>query len=189
MQPPGCFAFYAPKMYKRYEELMDLYVPRDMRPFSNSVFPATTFNLGPKVETVEHYDSKNKTEGWIAVTALGNFNPQIGGHLILRELGLVVEFPAGSTVLFPSAIIRHGNVPVLPHETRDSLTQFATAGLFRYAEYGFKTEEEFKAADIKGWEQVVSQRKMAWGNAVENYSTYEALHSDREEYLFGNSPA
>ena len=110
-------------MYRDYEDLIDSYVPRDMRVFRNSVFPATTFNLGPKVETVEHYDSKNKAEGWIVVTALGEFDPKTGGHLIMRELGLVVQFPPGSTILFPSAIVRHGNIPVQPHETRASFTQ------------------------------------------------------------------
>ncbi len=160
------------------------YLSQEQRPFQNSVFPATTFNLGPKVETVEHYDSKNKAEGWIAVTALGDFDPIEGGHIILRELGLVIQFPPGSTILFPSAIIRHGNVPIQPHETRASFTQFAAGGLFRYADYGHRTEAEFKEQDLEGWKRMKEGRKMAWQAAVGNYSRYDELESDRNEVFF-----
>ena len=160
------------------------YLTKEQRPFQESVFPAVTFNLGPKVETVEHFDSKNKAEGWLSVTALGNFNPRTGGHLILRDLGLVVEFPAGSTILFPSAIIRHGNVPVGPHERRASFTQFAAGGLFRYADYGFRTERELRTQDPDGWGEIKRKRKGAWKEAIKSYSEYKNLYKDRELYLY-----
>ena len=71
-------------MFKNYERLLSKYLgPKEERPFPNSIFPAASFNLSPKVQTVEHYNSKNKVEGWLAVTALGNFNPDAEKHLVL----------------------------------------------------------------------------------------------------------
>lgn len=77
--------------------------------------------------------------GWCAVTALGQFDSQKGGHLILWELGLVIEFPAGSTIFLPSAVVSHSNVPVAQDETRYSFTQYAAGGLFQWVESGFQT--------------------------------------------------
>ncbi len=181
---PGCFAFFAPKLFKRYERLLADYIAhpeyKDVkRPFANSVFPATTFNLGPKVETYMHYDYKNKTEGWISITALGRFDPKKGGHLILKELGLVIEFPPGSTILFPSAIIQHGNTPIQNGETRMSLTQFAAGGLFRYVDNGFRTEEYIKLHDPQGWREILRRRTSSWARAVQGYSNYLELSRDR----------
>ncbi|KAF8176788.1 hypothetical protein BJ912DRAFT_857245 [Pholiota molesta] len=65
-----------------------------------------------------------------------------GGHLILWEPRLVVEFPPGSLLLIPSATITNSNTPVAPNEARASFTQYAPGGLFRYVGYGFR---------LKGW--------------------------------------
>ncbi|KDR76663.1 hypothetical protein GALMADRAFT_43935, partial [Galerina marginata CBS 339.88] len=48
----------------------------------------------------------------VAVTVFGDFDRIKGGHFVLWDLGLVVEFPPGSTILSPSAVIAHSNVPV-----------------------------------------------------------------------------
>ena len=135
----------------------------------------------------EYYNSKNKAEGWITVTALGNFNTKTSGHLILWELGLVVEFPAGLTILFPSTIICHRNVPIKPCETQASLTQFATGRLFHYADLEFKTDKKFKEVDLAAWKRLVKERKKVWATAVKNYSHYDSLQSDREIFLYGNT--
>ncbi|KAJ7925408.1 hypothetical protein B0H13DRAFT_1863243 [Mycena leptocephala] len=79
--------------------------------FARSVFAACTFNFGPHAITVPHLDFGNLAWGWCAITALGFFDPDLGGHLVLWDLKLVIRFPPGSTILIPSAIIRHSNVP------------------------------------------------------------------------------
>ncbi|KAJ7697753.1 hypothetical protein B0H14DRAFT_3529203 [Mycena olivaceomarginata] len=56
--------------------------------------------------------------------ALGDFDPDLGGHLILWDLRLVIRFPPGSTILLPSAIIRHSNTPIQAHEHRSSFVQY-----------------------------------------------------------------
>jgi hypothetical protein len=52
----------------------------------------------------------NFAHGWCAVVALGNFDNVVGGHLVLHEPRLVIQFPAGSAALIPSAAITHSNV-------------------------------------------------------------------------------
>ncbi|KAF4614892.1 hypothetical protein D9613_003558 [Agrocybe pediades] len=76
-----------------------------------------------------------------ASRALGSFDHTKGGHLILWECGLVIEFPAGSTILIPSAIISHSNTTIAPAETRYSFTQYTAGGLFRRFENGFQKSE------------------------------------------------
>ncbi|KAK0458714.1 uncharacterized protein EV420DRAFT_1620489 [Desarmillaria tabescens] len=106
--------------------------------FANSIFCACTFNFGPKTATFEHMDSGNLPFGWCSVTVLGRFNPKQGGHLILWDLKLVIEFPPGSTILFPSAILRHSNTPIGCGETRYSFTQYTSGGLFRWVDQGLQ---------------------------------------------------
>ncbi|KAJ7742915.1 hypothetical protein B0H14DRAFT_3897734 [Mycena olivaceomarginata] len=58
--------------------------------FVRSVFAACTFNFGRHAITVPHLDFGNLSWGWCAITALGRFNPDLGGHLVLWDLKLIV---------------------------------------------------------------------------------------------------
>ena len=80
------------------------------------------------------------------ITALGNFNPKLGGHLILWDLHLVIEFPPGSTILIPSASLRHGNTAIQPGEKQYSFTQYTAGGLFRWVEQGFQSTSDWYAS-------------------------------------------
>ncbi|KAJ7178545.1 hypothetical protein C8R43DRAFT_942198 [Mycena crocata] len=60
---------------------------------------------------------------WIAITAFGNFNPDLGGHLILWDVGRVIRFPPGTTILLP-ALIRYSIAKIQPGETRYSIIQY-----------------------------------------------------------------
>ncbi|KAJ7197840.1 hypothetical protein GGX14DRAFT_573992 [Mycena pura] len=133
----------------------------------NSVFAACTFNFGPRAITAPHLDFANLAWGWCSVTALGNFDPDFGGHLILWDLHLVVRFPPGSTLLIPSALIRHSNVPIRRHEKRSSVTQYTAGSLFRWVRNGCMTDDAFQnsasaeeklaraAEDAQRWEEGV----------------------------------
>ncbi|KAK7046255.1 hypothetical protein R3P38DRAFT_2507398 [Favolaschia claudopus] len=138
----SAFRTWAPKLFKDYAtDLRDLFKhhPELRVNFTNSIFPSVTFNLGPQSASFEHLDDKNRALGWCAITSSGDFNATQGGHLHLKELNLVVEFPAASTSFIPSAVIHHGNTPIAPHETRYSITQYAAGGLFRYVQYKYRT--------------------------------------------------
>lgn len=178
----GAFAWYAPKLYRQYAiatEKIYNNQPHLQRIFTNSVFPAAAFNLGPQVATLEHADGTNLPFGWCAVYASGNFDPKRGGHLILRDLGLMIEFPPGSVVFLPSGTLLHGNTALQNHETRRSFTQYATGGLFRWVYYGFRTEGDMAAMDK---ERAVHSKKSAptrIQEAIGLFSTVDSLHKDR----------
>src|SRR5712691_13393067 len=80
------------------------------------VFPCRTFNLAKQSASVPHTDYNNLAQGWCSITALGDFNSVLGGHLVLWDLGVVVEFPPNSTILIPSSLIVHSNTPIQSDE-------------------------------------------------------------------------
>ncbi|KAJ7092912.1 hypothetical protein B0H15DRAFT_777260, partial [Mycena belliarum] len=139
---------FGPKMFKNHvDDLRALqeHIPSLKNNFTNSVYPAITFNLGPQSATFEHVDYHNNPFGWCAISSAGDFDPKTSAHLYLKPVKLVVEFPSGASTLIPSALIDHGNTPLAPGETRYSITQYAAGGLFRYVQYGFKTAKELLA--------------------------------------------
>ncbi|KAJ3479990.1 hypothetical protein NLI96_g8674 [Meripilus lineatus] len=180
-------ALWSPNMYDSYRTVMGQYYKRDpqrLKRILPSVYPAFTFNLGPRTVTVEHYDSRNKANGWIAITAFGNYNPDLGGHLILRELGLMIRFPPGSTILFPSAIIRHGNAPIQKGEFRMSITSYAAGALFQYLDYGFELKKKVQATNPTLYKEMERKEATAWEEAVKIYSKVDELLADRKA-VFG----
>ncbi|KAJ7767700.1 hypothetical protein B0H16DRAFT_1661223 [Mycena metata] len=137
-------AFWAPSLYQYYRSCNSRLDPKltTPRPFTRSVFASATFNLGPHAWTFKHRDVLNLPFGWCPVTAFGDFDPTQGGHLVLWDLKLVIEFPHGSTILIPSATLAHSNIPVAKTEYRVSFTQYSAGGLFRYVDNDFMTEAD-----------------------------------------------
>ncbi|KAJ7861332.1 hypothetical protein B0H13DRAFT_2568122 [Mycena leptocephala] len=118
---PNLFEYYVIHMrrfYRRYAHLKQL--------FLNGIWSACTFNLGPQTCALGHRDFANLAFGWCAITALGNFDYTKGGHLILWDCKLILEFPPGTTVLIPSAALFHSNIPI--GERRYSFTQYTAGG-------------------------------------------------------------
>ncbi|KAI0059810.1 hypothetical protein BV25DRAFT_1808394 [Artomyces pyxidatus] len=145
--------------------------------FKNSAYPTATFNLGPKTICLDHRDSANFPSLPCAITALGDFNADLGGHLYLWDLGLKIRFPAGSTILLPSAGIRHGNVPVRKGEKRYSLTQYCAGGLLRWVRHGFRPARGLSAAARQALEGPPDQ---VWRDQLARLSTLESLQADRQ---------
>ncbi|KAJ3523318.1 hypothetical protein NM688_g8750 [Phlebia brevispora] len=178
----SAFSWFTPKLYRHYCRVIGKlhdHHPGLHQNFSNSVFPAASFNLGPQVVTFEHVDSGNLPNGLCAITSLGNFDSVQGGHLILRQLGLIVEFPSGSTVLLPSATLSHGNVPVQPGETRTSFTQYAAGGLFRWVHYGFRKWTVLAAEDKERATSSTQNAPRRWQEALQMFSKVSERHRDR----------
>ncbi|KAL1739111.1 hypothetical protein HDZ31DRAFT_49910, partial [Schizophyllum fasciatum] len=129
------FATWAPLLFAYYAEHMAALFQNDpslVRNFTRSIWACITVNFGPRTVTFKHRDFGNLPFGWCAITALGRFNPDTGGHLVLWECGLVIRFPPGSTVLIPSAIIHHSNTRIARNERRYSVTQYSAGALFRW---------------------------------------------------------
>ena len=111
--------------------------PSLQRPFHDSAFGTLSFNFGPDVCTFPHRDYRNLGWGWCAVTSFGGYDHVKGGHLILWDFKIAVEFPPHSTIFIPSAILEHRNTAIQPGEKRSTLTQYNSAGIFRWVAYGF----------------------------------------------------
>ncbi|TFK34097.1 hypothetical protein BDQ12DRAFT_727145 [Crucibulum laeve] len=127
------FATWAPRLHAYYVDRMGKLLAHDPSlhcNFSNSVFATATYNFGPCTVCFKHTDFANLPFGWCAITALGLYDYEKGGHLVLWDLKLIVEFPPGTTFLIPSAIIHHSNVPIGAKEMRYSFTQYTAGGIF-----------------------------------------------------------
>lgn len=124
-----------------YTDLDPLFHPDDNIPFSSS-----TINLGPQVVTIPHRDHHNPAYGVCAITSLGRYNPDLGGHLVLPELNLTIRFPPGANIVIPSATLIHYNLPVQRGEERFSIVQYSAAGLFRWWGHGFQTAASYRQA-------------------------------------------
>lgn len=158
----AAFAQWAPRLYSYENEYLNKIITHDCdlrrqgehpnpkekilsRNWPKTPWAAATFNFGPQTVCAKHIDSRNLAVGWCAVTALGNFDYKKGGHLVLWELGLVIEFPAGSTILIPSAAIHHSNATIGEGENRQSFTQYTAGSIFSYVNSGYQTVKAYTA--------------------------------------------
>lgn len=177
----GCFATWSPRLYQYYASYINAFHhhhPELAKNFPKSVFAATTFNLGPQTVSVDHTDHCNLPFGMCAITALGSFDPKRGGHLILWDLKLVIEFPPGSTILIPSAILRHSNVNVQPGETRYSFTQYTAGSLFRWVDHGFQSNTSyFQKTSAEEQEKEQARTAERWAMGLGLFSTVDELSS------------
>ncbi|KAJ7593566.1 hypothetical protein C8J56DRAFT_1046017 [Mycena floridula] len=139
---------YAPKVYQDTKmKLQQLFMadPRLQSNFQNSIYPATTFNCGPGTECLFHCDVGNGAHLPCLITSLGNFNHNLGGHMVSEDLKLVADFPCGSSIMLPSASVSHGNTSIGPNEERFSMTQYCAGGLLCWVEYGMKSAKSLEA--------------------------------------------
>ncbi|KAJ7721195.1 hypothetical protein DFH07DRAFT_760576, partial [Mycena maculata] len=153
------FMGFNPGVHKYYEQTLDRLFTWDtaqqrpkhlIRNFLRgvSVFTTATFNFGLSTVTLPHIDFGNLAWGWCAITMLGPFNPNLGGHLVLWDLRLIICFPPGATIFIPSAILQHSNVKIRANEQRYSFTQFTPAGIFRWVYNGFRTNKDIENSTL-----------------------------------------
>ena len=175
----AAFSMWAPQLFKFYSDQLGKFYshyPDIKKNFYNSIFACCTFNFGPSTVCFCHTDPGNLPFGWCAITALGNFDSKRGGHLILWDLYLVIEFPPGATILIPSASLRHGNTAIQAGETRYSFTQYTAGGVFRWVEQGFQKTTEWWKTLSKAERAMESERgKERWAMGVGLFSKLSSL--------------
>ena len=179
------FAAAAPKLFDDYHTALTatLEHQNEKWTFPKTVLPIFTLNLPPNVICAYHKDSKDRAIGMCGIKVLGKFNSKTGGHLVLPELKLALEFPSGTVICIPSSTLAHGNLPVKEGESRASFTQFATAGTFHYHEYGYNTSDELKEKDKDKWDSLQGEhRSLAGLKQLRFFSRLEDL--DRERLAF-----
>ncbi|KAJ6599944.1 hypothetical protein DFH09DRAFT_1303296 [Mycena vulgaris] len=167
----AAFGLWVPK----HDDALHRHLPHLGRNFEKSVFSCAAFNFGPNVWTFKHRDVLNVPFGWCAVQALGRFDPTKGGHLVLWDLKLVIEFPPGATILLPSATIAHSNIPVQAGDRRASFTQYTPGGLIRYIDNGFRTEGDLESEDPAEYERLRRQKETRWEMGIGLFSTVKEL--------------
>lgn len=136
---------YFPKVHTLLTNLLDKIVGADdelRRNFPGCCYAAFHMNMN-RAATKPHNDLLNGFFTGCGVCSFGPYDYTRGGHLILWDLGLVVEFPPGCVIILPSALITHSNIPIGPGETRHSATFFTAAGLLRWYHNGFMSDKEF----------------------------------------------
>lgn len=118
--------------------------PRCELPFKKLPFAAFTFNLGDQCCSKAHYDQENVAIGWCLVTPFGIWDHRLGGHIILHELKLIIEFPPGSSLLLPSALVQHENIGLSSGESRAVITAYTSGSFFRFADKNFTLRNKMK---------------------------------------------
>ncbi|KAF7376802.1 hypothetical protein MSAN_00097600 [Mycena sanguinolenta] len=148
--------------------------PELRRTFRRSPFAALTVNLGPASVTQPHVDSGNKADGLCLITALGTFDPNKGGHIVLWDYNLIIRFPPGCACLIPSAVVTHSNTPIQAGEERFSLIQYSAGGLFRWRANGCQSDLDWLATASQ--EDVVrreEERKACCAAALGKFSRWK----------------
>ncbi|KAI0047168.1 hypothetical protein FA95DRAFT_1492950, partial [Auriscalpium vulgare] len=173
-------ASYVPKGYEHMVEGLNSLYERypSMRPnFRTSAYPAATANLGPDTTTLPHKDDGNYPSLACAITALGGFDHKRGGHIVLTDLKLKIEFPSGSTILLSSAGLEHGNLPIQPGESRYSFTQYCPGGLLRWVRHGFRPAGGLTKAQRLALDGPAGE---GWRRQLTRLSKYDELLEDRK---------
>lgn len=160
---------WAPDLHRYYADRLEALHENDptlKHLCTSSVFASSTYNLGPQTVCYKHADFANLPFGWCGVTAFGDYDYKKGGHLVLWECRLVIEFPPGSTILIPSAVIAHSNTSIAKDERRYSFTQYTAGALFRWVDKGFQKTTAFDASlseEQKSEQKVLNQKRWAYG--------------------------
>ena len=101
------------------------------------------FNVDMQFISQPHTDQGNLAQGWCSITLLEGFNHTLGSYLVLWDLGLIVQFPPGCTVLIPCSIVCHSNTPLQPGEVRHVIIQYASGRLFWWVYNSLMTDKEW----------------------------------------------
>ncbi|THU84125.1 hypothetical protein K435DRAFT_688159, partial [Dendrothele bispora CBS 962.96] len=84
------------------------------------------------------------------------------------DLKMVIEFPAGTSMLIPSGYCRHGNTAVVGG-CRYSFTQYSAGGLFRYRDDEMRTRSSMSDDEGK------RRKREAKDKVLEGLKLYSTL--------------
>jgi hypothetical protein len=118
--------------------------------------------MGLSTVCLSHCNFWNLIYSTCPIGALGPFNHRTGGHLILHEPKLIVEFCRGDVMFTPSGTVTHENVPIVEGEAQYSFTMYMAGGLFCYAWCGMRTVKEVQVKDKDLYARYVAEGPGRW---------------------------
>lgn len=141
---PDIYRQAAPHSYAHAAAKIDELVSRQIAvpAYDNSVFTTSEINFcdAPSVPR-KNYDASFETME--AITVLGSYDHQKGGHIVFSDDDAMVELPVGATVLFPAGTKRYNFAAVGKNEQRFLFRQFCSAGVFRWIDKGGRSDNDF----------------------------------------------
>ncbi|KAJ3557640.1 hypothetical protein NP233_g11688 [Leucocoprinus birnbaumii] len=140
-----------------------------------SFYVCASANSGSKALTTRHTDEMNLGFAWCGVLNVGDFDPLLGGHLVLEELRFVVQFPPNSAILLPSACIHHCNTTIQEAEKRAVLTFYNPGGMFRYIDNYCMTEKELWKQNRSHFVMIQMKKATRYQRALKLFSTLAEL--------------
>ncbi|KAJ7123798.1 hypothetical protein C8R43DRAFT_1135849 [Mycena crocata] len=168
---------FAPVSHSAVARSMDSLLSRKIaKPaFSNSVFTTSQVRFCDVPSLSQKtFDSNFLTME--AITSVGTY-AKARGHIIFFDDEGTVEFPPGSTALFPAGTKRFSFAPVAAHETRYLFRQFCHASVLRWLEKDGQGDTEFEhwasADQISVWEAKRASRGLT---AIKNFSKLNDIY-------------
>ncbi|KAE9389566.1 hypothetical protein BT96DRAFT_960007 [Gymnopus androsaceus JB14] len=153
-------ACYFPKLHNLYTNtLKDLCnADKSLSPnFKDCCFAASSINLDHAVTC--------------AIKNFGTFNYKKGGHLVLWDLKLIIEFPPGCTALLPSAMLAHSNTSIAQREHCQLMTFFTVSGLLRWRHNNYMLDKDFIAGATRSKRQAWEEhRDNLWRTGLDLFS-------------------
>ncbi|KAJ7866795.1 hypothetical protein B0H14DRAFT_2347292 [Mycena olivaceomarginata] len=140
----ACFQIFSD--YHETKQVLLRKNPHLRNTFARSPFTAVTVNLGPVSVSPPHTDGANKADGMCLIGALGDFDPDKGGHLVCWDYNLLIRFPPGCSILIPSAVVTHSNTPIQEGEERYAIVQYSAGSLFRWVANGHQSDLQWRAS-------------------------------------------
>ncbi|KAL0563494.1 hypothetical protein V5O48_018575, partial [Marasmius crinis-equi] len=130
-------------------------------------------------ERIRETEAFQKIAGFMTIVL--KYDHTKGGHLVLWDLRMVIEFPPGTTIFIPSAVLCHLNTSIQEGETRYSFTMYSAGGLFRWVEHGFQLENIYRDTV----QAVCDAKRNAtrWARGLSMYSTIDELLQTPEQML------
>ncbi|KAJ7084882.1 hypothetical protein B0H15DRAFT_951367 [Mycena belliarum] len=176
-----CTSAFAALEHEKQEFLEDN--NNALYPCDSSVFSAVTWEFGGphRYKTGPGVPDRLQPGSWSVLTALGNFAPVQGGHIIFWELGLVVRFPAGACILIPAGILHYSFVKVRTGEHRYSMLQWAGAGISRWFANGRRMDIDFAVnASAQEHDARENARQHAHESALDHFPVEAELPAEDE---------
>ncbi|KAJ7856283.1 hypothetical protein B0H13DRAFT_1641571 [Mycena leptocephala] len=122
-------------------------------------------------------ERRDYAKGWRALTSVGNYGLD-DGHMIFWTEKTVVEFPTGSTMLFPAAWMPYSFTEVEVPCWQMFITQYLDDALHQYFSNGFSRHEQ----DPEMTEELQTYcERLAGGAAAALYPTVKEYDQSYEE--------